>query len=96
MDEINKSYLSKKNPFGNFSQADIKNLDYTDPDLAQFLDIDPIPDFNDYSEEEKRIAYRSLYIGTIIKTKLIDDQRSQLFDMIEKINANQPDNTDNL
>ena len=51
MDEINKSYLSKKNPFGNFSQADIKNLDYTDPDLAQFLDIDPIPDFNDYSEE---------------------------------------------
>jgi hypothetical protein len=66
--------------FINMTQKDIKNLDFTDPELLKFLGIKPLPLLDNLDPVE----YRELCTKLTIMLDIIELQRETVFGVIRR------------
>jgi hypothetical protein len=74
--------------FSKMNSNDIKKLDFSDPELLQKLNIDPLPDLENSSFEE----LKELFNKSMIKLAIMESQRGEIFEELKK--KHEPSNGD--
>ena len=80
--------MSNKIDFNNMSLQDIRNLDYNDPRLLEYLGIDPVPEFDaddDIDEDMQCLFYRMHYMKCMIMSAVFEYHREMAFDKLKEL-----------